>query len=62
MSYGKLKNKGFVEKAEDIEIIRYFELKKTIRMVETNPGSLAVDEPRDIKKVEAALKKLVRKF
>ena len=62
LSYGKLKNKGFIEKAEDIEIIRFFELKKTIRMVETSPDTLAVDEPRDIKKVEIALKKLIKKI
>ena len=31
---------------------------KNIRLVETQPGSLAVDEPEDVEKVEAILKKV----
>lgn len=45
-----------LEHAEDIEILRFLELGKTIRMVETQPGSLAVDVPEDVAKVEAALR------
>ena len=47
--------KSELEHAEDIEILRFLELGKTIRMVETQPGSLAVDVPEDVAKVEAAL-------
>ncbi len=47
--------KSKLEHAEDIEILRFLELGKTIRMVETQPGSLAVDVPGDVAKVEAAL-------
>jgi len=49
--------KSNLEKSEDIEILRFFELKKKILMVETNSVSLAVDVPEDISKVEEALKR-----
>ena len=55
--FGNLKNKSSLEKSEDIEILRFLDLKKTIRLIETRPGSLAVDTPKDIEKVEAILKK-----
>lgn len=48
--------KSELEHAEDIEILRFLELGKTIRMVETQPGSLAVDVPEDVAKVETALR------
>ncbi|WP_038050690.1 3-deoxy-manno-octulosonate cytidylyltransferase [Thioalkalivibrio sp. ALJ1] len=48
--------KSALEHAEDIEILRFLELGKTIRMVETQPGSLAVDVPEDVAKVETALR------
>tara|TARA_R110000851_G_scaffold135045_1_gene270435 strand:- start:23201 stop:23917 length:717 start_codon:yes stop_codon:yes gene_type:complete len=47
--------KSELEHAEDIEILRFLELGKTIRMVETQPESLAVDVPEDVARVEAAL-------
>ncbi|APE32098.1 3-deoxy-manno-octulosonate cytidylyltransferase [Halomonas aestuarii] len=50
--------KSKLEYSEDIEILRFMELGKTIRMVETKPGSLAVDVPEDVAKVEAALRKI----
>lgn len=49
--------KSELEYAEDIEILRFLELGLTIRMVETQPGSLAVDVPEDVPLVEAALRK-----
>lgn len=48
--------KSALEQCEDIEILRFLELGKTIRMVETQPGSLAVDIPEDVVDVEVALK------
>lgn len=48
--------KSQLEESEDIEILRFLELNKTIKMIETNPGSLAVDVPEDVPLVEAALK------
>jgi 3-deoxy-manno-octulosonate cytidylyltransferase (CMP-KDO synthetase) len=50
--------KSELELCEDIEILRFFELGKTIQMFETQPGSLSVDVPEDIIEVEAALKRL----
>lgn len=57
LMYSKIKSKGMLENSEDIEIIRFMELDKRIRMVQVSSGSLAVDDPKDVKKVEAALKK-----
>lgn len=47
--------KSELEQCEDIEILRFLEMNKTIRLVETRPGSLAVDVPEDVAKVESAL-------
>jgi 3-deoxy-manno-octulosonate cytidylyltransferase (CMP-KDO synthetase) len=54
-SFGR---KSELEFSEDIEILRFLELGKTIEMYETQPGSLAVDVPEDVAPVETALKKL----
>lgn len=48
--------KSALEAAEDIEILRFLELGKRILMVETRPGSLAVDVPSDVAAVENAIK------
>ncbi len=48
--------KSYVEGCEDIEILRFLELGRTIRLVETKPGSLAVDVPEDVAIVEAAMR------
>lgn len=58
LDYGVFGRKSLLEQSEDIEIIRFMEWGQTIRMVETKPGSLAVDIPEDVSKVEAALKEL----
>lgn len=50
--------KSELEYSEDIEILRFLELGRKIRMVETKPGSLAVDIPGDVEKVEKALRAL----
>ena len=47
--------KSELEYSEDIEILRFFELNKRIFMVEACLGSLAVDIPEDVARVEAAL-------
>ncbi|MFP3344086.1 3-deoxy-manno-octulosonate cytidylyltransferase [Halomonas sp. SIMBA_159] len=49
--------KSELEYSEDIEILRFLEMNKTIRLVETKPGSLAVDVPDDVSNVEAAMRK-----
>jgi 3-deoxy-manno-octulosonate cytidylyltransferase (CMP-KDO synthetase) len=58
LDYGVFGRKSKLEHSEDIEIIRFMEWGQTIRMVETRPGSLAVDIPDDVAKVEVALKEL----
>ncbi|WP_336146491.1 3-deoxy-manno-octulosonate cytidylyltransferase [Marinobacter salarius] len=49
--------KSELERCEDIEILRFLELGKRILMIETQPGSLAVDVPEDVAGVEMALKR-----
>lgn len=56
IKYGKFGRKSLLEKSEDIEIIRFFEWGQLIRMVETHSGSLAIDVPSDVEKVEHVLK------
>lgn len=52
-SFGR---KSVLEQSEDIEILRFLELETNVLMVETRPGSLAVDVPEDVAPVEAALR------
>lgn len=56
-AYAAFGRKSAVEACEDIEILRFLELGRTIRLFETQPGSLAVDVPEDVAKVEAALRR-----
>lgn len=57
VAFRKFGRKSELENSEDIEILRFLELGKKIRMIETLPGSLAVDAPGDVQLVEAALRK-----
>lgn len=57
-AYAGFGRKGEVEACEDIEILRFLELKREIVLVETQPGSLAVDIEADVAPVEAALRRL----
>lgn len=57
IQYEEFGRKSALEKSEDIEIIRFLEWGQKIRMVSTMSGSLAVDIPEDIEKVEYALKR-----
>ena len=56
LTFGNFGRKSKLEESEDIEIIRFLEWEKKIRLVETQSGSLAVDEPKDVEKVEEILK------
>jgi len=58
IAYGNFGRKSTLEHSEDIEIIRFLEWGQAIRMVQTCPGSLAVDVPDDVLKVEVGLKEL----
>lgn len=48
--------KSVIESSEDIEILRFLELGKSVLMFETTGGSLAVDVQSDVEPVVAALK------
>ena len=51
-----MKKKSKLEKIEDIEILRFFELDTKIKMIKLNSNSIAVDEISDVAKAE----KLIR--
>ena len=53
LDYGK---KSKVERIEDIEILRFFELNIKIKMFEASKSSLAIDIPEDVARVENELK------
>lgn len=56
-AYAAFGRKSSLERCEDIEILRFLELGTKVVMVETRPGSLAVDVPEDVPGVERALRK-----
>ena len=55
--FSKVKRKTKLEAYEDIEIIRFLEFGKKVKMVNLNSTSYAVDVPSDIKKIEKFIKK-----
>ena len=57
LSYKNYGRKSKLEQYEDIEILRFLEIGKVIKMIETEAGSLAIDVPEDVPKVEDVLKK-----
>ena len=60
-AFGSQTEKSEIEKHEDIEILRFFDLNIPVLMVETAESSLAVDVIEDVVKVEEVLKKLENK-
>jgi 3-deoxy-manno-octulosonate cytidylyltransferase (CMP-KDO synthetase) len=56
-NYGR---KSYLESCEDIEILRFLEMGREVALVETQPGSIAVDIPADVAKVELALNLLAK--
>ena len=55
-NFGK---KSYLEELEDIEILRFKELDINIKMFKCHEGSIAVDVPSDVQKVE---KKMIEKY
>ena len=55
-SFFSLNKKSEIEEIEDIEILRFLHLGYKIKMVKLNSNSVAVDEIKDVKKVEKILK------
>ncbi|WPC06772.1 3-deoxy-manno-octulosonate cytidylyltransferase [Pseudomonas benzenivorans] len=58
LRYGQFGRKSTLEQSEDIEILRFLEWGTSIRMIETQPGSLAVDVPEDVVVVERELRRV----
>jgi 3-deoxy-manno-octulosonate cytidylyltransferase (CMP-KDO synthetase) len=54
-AYGNQREKSVLERFEDIEILRFFDLNIPVKMLETSGSSLAVDVLEDVAKVEAEL-------
>ena len=57
IDFKNFNKKSYLENLEDIEILRFLEINKKILMLKLESSSLAVDEPEDIRKVEAFLRK-----
>tara|TARA_B110000977_G_scaffold144622_1_gene183591 strand:+ start:1736 stop:2485 length:750 start_codon:yes stop_codon:yes gene_type:complete len=55
-AFSKFGRKSTLEQSEDIEILRFLDLGKTIRLVETESSSLAVDVPEDVIKIEKVMR------
>ncbi len=55
--FESLSRKSELEHSEDIEILRFLEFGKKVLMIETRPGSLAVDVESDVEPVVAALRR-----
>lgn len=51
------KKKSYVESLEDIEILRFFDLKMPIKMVKVSNKSVSVDVKKDLEKVTRIIKK-----
>ncbi|WP_439858870.1 3-deoxy-manno-octulosonate cytidylyltransferase [Pseudomonas sp. MBLB4136] len=60
LRYGQFGRKSTLEQSEDIEILRFLEWGASIRMIETQPGSLAVDVPEDVQAVERELQRMMQ--
>ncbi len=53
--FTSFKSKDFLENREDIEILRFLENNRKVRMFECSGGSIAVDTKEDLKKVKVIL-------
>jgi len=58
LAFKNFGRKSQLECCEDIEILRFLELGKPVKMIETRAGSLAVDVEEDILPVEAGLRRV----
>ena len=56
--FNRLKNKTTLENLEDIEILRYLEISKKVKMVKVSSKSYAVDTYDDLKKIDMIFKRL----
>tara|TARA_B110000003_G_scaffold263270_1_gene286759 strand:- start:23981 stop:24721 length:741 start_codon:yes stop_codon:yes gene_type:complete len=58
--FNSLRKKSKLEKVEDIEILRFFELDIKIKMIKLNSNSIAVDEIKDVAKAEKLIRKKLK--
>jgi 3-deoxy-manno-octulosonate cytidylyltransferase (CMP-KDO synthetase) len=56
LDFKKYGRKSYLESYEDIEILRFLEIGRQVKLFETQGGSIAVDIPEDVAKVEFAIK------
>ncbi|AFI83942.1 3-deoxy-manno-octulosonate cytidylyltransferase [Methylophaga nitratireducenticrescens] len=54
--FSKVKSKTKLESIEDIEILRFLEIGYKVKMVEVDGGTIAVDYPEDLARVESIIK------
>jgi 3-deoxy-manno-octulosonate cytidylyltransferase (CMP-KDO synthetase) len=54
--FSQVSNKTTLESIEDIEILRFLELGWEVRMIHLSSQSIAVDNPRDVTRVETAIR------
>jgi len=54
--FSSVENKTPLESIEDIEILRFLEMGCGVHMIETRPGSVAVDIPEDVERAEKVLR------
>jgi 3-deoxy-manno-octulosonate cytidylyltransferase (CMP-KDO synthetase) len=59
--FNSFKKKTYLENSEDIEILRFLEIGKKIKMIKLNAQSYAVDTHKDLKRVEKIFKNLEKK-
>ena len=57
LNFFESKNKGRIEQCEDIEMFRFLENGKNIKIIAINTSSVGVDTPKDVLKVEEIMKK-----
>lgn len=56
--FNRFKNKTTLENLEDIEILRYLEISKKVKMIKVSSKSYAVDTHDDLKKIDKIFKRL----
>lgn len=59
--FSSFKKKTYLENSEDIEILRFLEIGKKIKMIKLNSQSYAVDTHEDLRRVEKIFKNLKKK-
>lgn len=57
LQYFSNRERGIVEKIEDIEMLRFLEGDRQVRIIEVTSSTIGVDTPEDIKKVEREIQK-----